>query len=79
MNAHHHGCGHHHCGCCCGSRAYCPACSDEAAWALGELVLAPFVALGIVAAWLARRPVALVIVLGAAVVALAVTQAVMGL
>jgi hypothetical protein len=79
MNGHHHPHhGHHTCGCCCSSRAYCTACADETAWALGELVVAPLVALATVVAWLARRPVALVIVLGAAVVALAVVQAVMG-
>ena len=81
MNAHHHH-GHHHCGggwgCCHESRAYCTACSDEAAWALGQLVVAPIVAAAAVVAWLARRPVALVVAVVVCVVGLAVVQAVTG-
>lgn len=64
----HHGHFRH---CCCRSRAYCEACSDEAAYALGQLVLAPLVALGVVIAALARRPVTALVLLIVGLVALA--------
>ena len=51
MNGHHYG---RH-GCCC----HCTRCCsgvDEDLWVLGELLVAPFVALGTFARWAVRRP-----------------------
>lgn len=71
---HHHAHGHGHG--CCHDRAYCEACSDEAAEALGQLVIGPLVALGTLvgAAGRAtvRRPLAALALLVVALIALAV-------
>ena len=71
MTGHHHagrcrGCGC--CSCCCGR---CDV--DPDLWALGELVLAPLIALGTLAAWAARRPLIVLILAAGGAVALAVT------
>jgi hypothetical protein len=71
----HHRYGRH--GCC----SHCTRCCsgvDEDLWALGELLVAPFVALGTLARWAARNAagaaVLLTVVASAAIVALAVTS-----
>lgn len=76
---HHHAHSRHGCG-CCHNRAYCEACSDEAAEALGQLVIGPLVALGTIvgAAGMAtvRRPLVALVLLAVALVVLAVAGAV---
>jgi hypothetical protein len=71
MTGHHHRPIGHHRGCHgCGPCHVCQ--SDQAAWALGATVLAPFAVLGAVLMWLARRPQFLLGILGVALVVLAV-------
>lgn len=65
---------HHHHGHGWGSPACqrCQVCeSDEAAWALGSLAVAPFQVLAALVGWLARRPQLLVGLTVAGLVALA--------
>lgn len=72
MNGHHRG---RH-GCCQCTR--CCSGVDEDLWVLGELLVAPFIALATLARWAARNPagavVLLTVVASAAIVALAVTS-----
>jgi hypothetical protein len=73
MNGHHYG--RHNCCCHC---TRCGSGVDEDLWALGELLVAPFVALGTLARWAARSPVGAAVLLAvagsAAIVALAVAS-----
>jgi hypothetical protein len=72
MTGHH---GRH--GCCCHCRRCCSGVDDDL-WTLGELLVAPLLALGTLARWAVRYPAGAAVVLtavaSAAIVALAVTS-----
>ena len=63
---------HHHThGCCAHACHHGCDCVDPALYAVGELVLAPFVLIGSVLLWAAKHPAGAAVALAVALVALA--------